>query len=52
MMIHPKEFEDTIYQGSYTTFTIVIEEISGKAPLKNVKIFYSVPVIYIDQNIE
>ena len=45
MMVHPEEFEDTIYQGSYTTFTIVIEEISGEAPLKDVKIFY--PAYYI-----
>jgi len=47
MIVHPKEFEDTIYQGSSTKFTIVIEEISGEAPLKNVRIFYYAPVIYI-----
>jgi len=49
MMVHPKEFEDTIYQGSYTTFTIVIEEISGEAPLKDVEILYPVPSFFTDQ---
>jgi len=48
-MVHPKEFEDTIYQGSYTTFTIVIEEISGEAPLKDVEILYPVPSFFTDQ---
>jgi len=45
IMVHPKEFEDTIYQSSYTTFTIVIEEISGEAPLKDVEIFYPAYIV-------
>jgi len=46
MLVSPKEFETDIYQGSTSKFGIVIEETSGLAMLKNVRL--SVNIFYIN----
>lgn len=44
MSVSPREFKTDLYQGSETTFGIVIEETAGFAPIKNVELK---PVILI-----
>ncbi len=46
MDVTPKEFETEIYQGEELSFDIVIKEMSGIAPLKNVRL-YETPVPYM-----